>query len=113
MSLVLLLQYTYSLYPTTHNIIFGNGHKRTHTHIYTHMYTYKHICTHIYIYVCTHIPSCTNKQTHTHTHTHTRRDCHLLGLKVGFDDTRLMEFARYVLYISYLPSPFALSLFSP
>ena len=23
------------------------------------------------------------------------RDCHLLGLKVCFDDTRLMEFARY------------------
>ena len=65
MSLVLLLHSTYSLYPTTHNIIFGNGHKRTHTHIY------KHTHMHIYMYIYTHTLSLIHTHTHTHTHKHT------------------------------------------
>ena len=60
----------------------------------------------MYIYIQTHSLIREHTHTHTHTHAHKHRDCHLLGLKVGFDDTRLMEFARYVQYISYLPSPF-------
>ena len=48
MSLVLLLHSTYSLYPATHNIIFGNGHKRTHTHIYIHIYIHTYINTHTF-----------------------------------------------------------------
>ena len=62
---------------------------------YTHMYVYKHIRAHTTLHITSH---------------HTHRDCHLLGLKVGFDDMRLMEFSRYIRTQSNWPCPYQLHL---